>query len=295
MGMDREDMMGRVAGGEHLTAAEEDRLVETRDLIQLGMLASEARARLHGTTGTFVRVQEVLVDEAASAAIPAEAGEVRLVGPVRTLDHYCRAVAALRARTEVPVTGCALDQLAGAAGHDLPAWLAALREAGLAAVAHAQTDRLEQAWLAAVAQAGLTVQSVSFGVTLEAQALLAVLRAVRGLQEATGVITALQPLPVDASGPEPSTGYDDMHAVALSRVLVPGVPHVQMSWARAGAKLAQAGLLFGADDVTDVPAEDAMPHGPRRAIVEEVRRNFLAVALIPVERDARYRVRALQT
>ncbi|MBA2354805.1 MAG: aminofutalosine synthase MqnE, partial [Acidobacteria bacterium] len=58
-----------------------------------------------------------------------------------------------------------------------------------------------------------------------------------------------------------------------------------------GAKLAQACLLFGADDLDGVPARDDLPHGPRRAILEEVRRNILAASLDPVERDGRFALR----
>ena len=48
----------------------------------------------------------------------------------------------------------------------------------------------------------------------------------------------------------PSTGYDDVHLVALARLLVP-VTHVQVDWQRYGPKLAQVALTFGADDLDD--------------------------------------------
>ena len=60
-----------------------------------------------------------------------------------------------------------------------------------------------------------------------------------------------------------------------------------------GAKLSQSCLLFGANDLDAVPARDDMPHGPRRAILEEVRRNILAASLDVVERDGSFQVRGL--
>ena len=73
--------------------------------------------------------------------------------------------------------------------------------------------------------------------------------------------------------------------VALSRLVLDNVPHIQAHWTRMGAKLSQSCLLFGADDIDAVPAADALPHGPRRAILEEVRRNLTAASLTPIERD----------
>jgi 2-iminoacetate synthase ThiH len=45
-------------------------------------------------------------------------------------------------------------------------------------------------------------------------------------------------------------------------------------------------LTFGADDLDDVPAVDDLSLGPRRATIEEVRRNIQAAGLLPVERNA---------
>jgi 2-iminoacetate synthase ThiH len=292
--MKHQEMQAQIERGEGLSPEQELALVESRDLIVLGMLASAARARRSGTVGTFVRVHTVDVVDAASVTVPAEAGEVRLTG-AGTLAARCAAVRSLAERVDAPLTGFALDELATAAGDDLSAWCRQLREAGLTAIAHARIDRIDSSWLETARGAGLAVHTVSIGAPLDQPALLEALRRVRDLQASTHAFDALQPLPIEHSADAPTTGYDDMHGVALASLVVRDVPHIQVSWARAGAKLAQACLLFGADDITDVPAHDAMPHGPRRAIVEEVRRNIAAVSLTPAERDAAFRVRELQT
>ncbi len=86
----------------------------------------------------------------------------------------------------------------------------------------------------------------------------------------------------------PSTGYDDTQLIALAALLVDGVDRVQVDWRQHGAKLSQVALLFGANDVDHVPATDDAPLGPRRAPLEEVRRNIVAASLTPVARNARF-------
>ena len=105
------------------------------------------------------------------------------------------------------------------------------------------------------------------------------------------MVRACAPLPVETPAEQPTTGYDDMRHVAIARLVLDNVDHIQAHWLRMGAKLSQSCLLFGANDIDGVPARDEMPHGPRRAILEEVRRNILAASLEVVERDGSFQVR----
>ena len=86
---------------------------------------------------------------------------------------------------------------------------------------------------------------------------------------------------------KPTTGYDDVKAVAIARLAAPLVPHIQVDWLRYGPKLAQVALTFGADDVDGVSASDAAPEGRRRSPLEEIRRNIEAAGFEPVERGGR--------
>ena len=193
----------------------------------------------------------------------------------------------LAAVANVPVTGFALDDLT-ALGAPLSETLRALRGAGVTAIATARIDRLDLASLQAVADAGLAVQTVTLGTPVGGEDFLEALERLRSWQAATGVVRACAPLPVETPAEHPTTGYDDMRHVAIARLVLDNVAHVQAHWTRMGAKLSQSCLLFGADDVDAVPARDAMPHGPRRAILEEVRRNVRAASLVPVERDGAF-------
>lgn len=293
MAVDFEQLGGALAAGSSLSAGEMHALAESRDLIGLGMLASDARARRHGVRGTFVRVETVDTAAAADAPVdvPVEAGEVRLTGRPSSLEAAVQATRRVRAATPRHVSGWSLDELGGL-DEPLGDVLAALRGAGLDAVATARLDRLRLDDLRVVADAGLALQAVTLGEPADDAEFLEQLERLRAWQAATGVVRACVPLPVDVSHEQPTTGYDDMRHVAIARLVLDNVDHIQAHWTRMGAKLSQACLLFGADDVDAVPARDDMPHGPRRAIVEEVRRNLAAASLEPVERDGAFARRA---
>ena len=291
--VDFERLTETLASGTALSAVQLRAVSESRDLIGLGMLAADVRARMHGTRGTFARVE--MLDTAAIAGgaaidIPADAGEVRLTGAPASIEHAVAAVRAARGASSMPLSGWTLEELA-ALERPLADVLAAVSAAGLTAVAAARIDRTDLDQMRAVADARLAVQSVTLGTPVDGEALLDQLEQLRAWQAATGVVRACAPLPVEVSVEQPTTGYDDMRHVAIARLVLDNVPHVQAHWLRMGAKLSQACLLFGADDIDAVPARDDMPHGPRRAIVEEVRRNLLAASLEPVERDGAFAAR----
>ncbi|MEI7837559.1 MAG: CofH family radical SAM protein, partial [Planctomycetota bacterium] len=75
---------------------------------------------------------------------------------------------------------------------------------------------------------------------------------IRDLQDTTGVFTAFipwsfQPGRTDLPLP-PSTGLDYLRLVALARLVLDNVPHLQAGWVTEGPDLAQVALSYGADD-----------------------------------------------
>jgi aminodeoxyfutalosine synthase len=108
------------------------------------------------------------------------------------------------------------------------------------------------------------------------------------LQERFAAIQAINPLPTEIHELRPTTGYEDVRAVALARLAAPNIPTVQVDWLRYGPKLAQVALTFGADDLDNVTASDDAPDGRRRAPLEEVRRNIEAAGFSAAERDGRF-------
>ena len=116
-----------------------------------------------------------------------------------------------------------------------------------------------------------------------------------GLAGGCGASRASTRCPPCSSTFRPTTGYDDVKAVALARLALPGVAHLQVDWARYGPKLAQVALTFGANDVDGVSASDEAPLGRRRAPLEEIRRNIEAAGFEPVERTGRFAVSGRMT
>lgn len=268
-------------------------MLDTNDLVRIGMLADKVRRRRHGTTTTFVRVAQVSAGDAASATWPAGTGEVRLLGTPASADEAVEAARVLveRAGTE-PVTAWSLEDLqrlspdAGA----LASLVERLHRAGIAAIADAPVDALPDpvAAVAAVVKGGGALARLSVNRVAGRDDAFASLQIVKRVQKATGAVRAFAPLPRIVDDRSPSSGYDDVKIVALARLCLDAVPSIQVDWSLYGPKLAQVALLFGADDLDAVSPFEDTDLGRRRAPLEEVRRNIAAAALTPVERDGRW-------
>jgi aminodeoxyfutalosine synthase len=283
-----------------ITTAEARALLEAPDLIAIGVRADDARRARHDNRVTFVRVLDVPLGAAAPAAIPAAAGEVRVTGAAESSDRAVQVIAAIaRVAGGTPVTGFALHDLEALAAREhvgLADLAARLERAGLEAVAEAAVDRLGdlRASLRAAHDGGLGIARL----TVQAPppdviALLDRVRdAVAGLPPAAA--PAFAPLPRTMDPALPTTGYDDIKLVAIARLFLGTIETIQVDWSLYGPKLAQVALTFGANDLDAVPLDP--PHanllGPRRAPLEEVRRNIRAAALEPVERNGRFEVLA---
>jgi hypothetical protein len=279
---------------EAIEASEAQHLLESPDLLAIGMRADEVRRQMHGARTTFVRVFEIHVD-AVPEALPARlsAGEFRIIGSPASLPTATAAVsAAVALAGGVPVTGFSLDGVRAIAGPSFAAVCDALVAAGLSAIAEAEVDLLTPDAAAAVQQARscglkltrLTVQALSPATRV------AVVQRARELQDSVGGFRTFAPLPRTSSIAEPSTGYDDVKQVAVARLLLTGIESIQVDWALHGPKLAQFALTVGADDVDGVAAVDPGTLGTRRSPVEEIRGNIKSAGLEPVERNALFEV-----
>ena len=268
-------------------------LANSHDIISLGVLADEVRRRLHGTKTTFVRVATVGAEVGAPVAHAPAAGELRIVGAPRSgtaAVARVREVAASAGGTVV--TGFSLhdlERLSVQEGVTLRALLEDLRGAGLELVADAAVDLLQDARrsIEEVNIAGLALARLTLDQSTSSDA-MPLLKAVADLQRSVAVLRAFAPLPRRINPAAPTTGYDDVKRVAMARIVVDNVPSIQVDWALYGPKLAQVALTVGADDVDAVSPDAAAAEGPRRAPLEEIRRNIRAAGLEPVERNGRF-------
>ena len=278
-----------------VTDADLSTLAASHDIISLGMRADEVRRKRHGTRTTFVRVANISADPQTPSAWPAPAGEIRIVGtPVGRAAAVDRVRAVVSRANGVPVSAFSLgdlEQLAARDGVTLRSILEELRAAGLELVAEAPFDRLqdprrsvEEVNIAGLSLARLTIHQ------LTSADVPSLLKRVADLQQAVAVVRAFAPLPRTINPAVPTTGFDDVKRVALARLIVDTVPSIQVDWALYGPKLAQVALTVGADDVDGVSAEDDTAQGPRRAPLEEIRRNIRAAGQEPVERNGRFDV-----
>jgi aminodeoxyfutalosine synthase len=281
---------GRIAAGDRLTREEIEQLAATHDILALGMLADEARRRTHGTRVTFVRVAGCAYDRPLAEAVPPAAREVRLIGTPPSVSVALTAVEAARAvagdRHVSAFSAADLQALAESDGQPLTGFLSKLRHAGLDEPGEIPVDSLAnpEAMLEALASAGFSAVRLTMAKPAAAERVPALLRAA-ALCDAYSIVRTISPLPMTLPAFRPTTGYEDVKAVALARLAAAPATRIQVDWLRYGPKLAQVALTFGADDIDNVSSSDEAPDGRRRAPLEDVRRNIEAAGFIAEERS----------
>jgi hypothetical protein len=275
----------RLAQGDELQPADVSTVLGSHDLVAVGMIADEIRRQRHGRATTFVRVFEAHLD-AVPATLPVNvsAGEFRLTGRPTSLAAALAAAAAMRRLAgTAPVFGYSLADLEALGESDTYSRLAG---AGLDGIAELPLDRLAAPGpVRAARDAGLLVLRVT--VDSAPADLPELLAAVKTLSDEVGGFQAFAPLPRRLSDAAPTTGYDDVKCVAVARMVL-DIPSIQVDWPLYGPKLAQVGLIVGADDIDGVAASEPGALGPRRTALEEIRGNIRSAGLEPVERDGRF-------
>ncbi len=92
---------------------------------------------------------------------------------------------------------------------------------------------------------------------------------------------------------EPLPAASILRTVAISRLLLPNIPHIKAYWVTFGVALAQMSLGYGADDLDGTIRGERVHHeagspAPTSLGVEELRSLIAETGLEPVERDSRY-------
>ena len=107
-----------------------------------------------------------------------------------------------------------------------------------------------------------TTATMMFGVGEPLSARVEHLLGVRDVQARTGGFTAFIPWTFQDQSTnlegevEPSGGIDYLRTLAISRLALDNIEHVQGSWVTQGAKIGQVSLLFGADDLGSIMLEE---------------------------------------
>jgi aminodeoxyfutalosine synthase len=123
---------------------------------------------------------------------------------------------------------------------------------------------------------------------------------IRALQDETGgfvtyIPLAFQPWEAPALDLPATTGFDDLKAIAVGRLLLDNVPHIKSYWIMIGPRLAQVGLSFGADDIDGTVTEEKIAHDAgatteQELTVDELVRLIREAGRRPVERDTVFNV-----
>jgi len=121
---------------------------------------------------------------------------------------------------------------------------------------------------------------------------------VRQIQEDTGGFTSFIPwffapenTPLGKKIPE-ATAFDYLKTLAISRLYLDNIDHIQSSWLTPGIKICQLGLQFGADDVGSILIEENVVYAAgvrNRTNEQELRRIISDAGYIPAQRDTLYR------
>ena len=129
------------------------------------------------------------------------------------------------------------------------------------------TKCTSQEWLdvmRAVHKVGLrSTATMMFGIGDNISHRVTHLQKIRDLQDETGGFTAFIPWTFQRENTalgrkiqEEPTGIDYLQMLAVSRLFLDNIQHIQASWLTQGLKLGQAALRFGADDMGSIMIEE---------------------------------------
>src|SRR5918993_257826 len=154
--------------------------------------------------------------------------------------------------------------------------------------------------MGAVHRVGLrSTATMMFGIGDTVEHRVRHLQRVRDLQDETGGFTAFIPWTFQRENTalgrritEEPTGMDYLKMLAVSRLFLDNVEHIQSSWLTQGLRLGQVALRFGADDMGSIMIEENVVSaaGAHNTADERMLRYLIREAgLAPQQRDILYR------
>ena len=121
---------------------------------------------------------------------------------------------------------------------------------------------------------------------------------IRNLQDETGGFTAFipwyyVPWKTPLRGKE-ATGLEYLRVLAISRLYLDNVPHLQASWLTPGLKIGQVALYYGCDDMGGTILEEQVVHdagSTNAATRKDIEEIIIKAGFKPVIRDTYWNVR----
>jgi aminodeoxyfutalosine synthase len=278
-----------------------------------------------GDSGAYTLTVDEVVEKARESLQAAPVSEIHIVGgehPGLPLDYFVRMLRALKeSAPDVHIQAFTASEIAHfsrMSGRSVESVLAELKEAGLgslpgggAEVFSARVRQLicdrkisGQEWLdvmRAAHGAGLRSNATMlYGHVETPDELVDHMLRLRELQDETGVFNAFiplsfQPANTGLSELQGPTGFDDLKALAVGRLVLDNFRHVKAFWINIGLKLAQVSLAFGVNDLDGTVVEERISHAAGVDTGQELSRDELVHVIrsagrVPVERGTLYNV-----
>lgn len=340
--------------GERLSPADALFLYEEGDFFALGKLAAEINQRLNGDVVYYninrhinptnicvnqcrfcaysklkgeAGAYEQRIDEILSEVREAEAAGIRefhIVGglhPDRPFTWYLELLQSLKKAHPTIVlkafTAVEIDYFARISGLEISAVLAALKEAGLAAMPGGGAEIFNpevrnricpekisgRRWLEITAQAhaaGIPTNATMLYGHVESLAdRIDHMEELRCLQDRTGGFQVFIPLAFHATNTDirkkgETSAIDDLKTLAIARLYLDNFQHIKGYWVMLGEKIAQLAMLFGVNDLDGTVIRERITHaaGARSATglsEDHLRNQIIRAGRRPVERDTFYR------
>ncbi|HYZ16237.1 MAG TPA: cyclic dehypoxanthinyl futalosine synthase [Candidatus Acidoferrum sp.] len=159
-----------------------------------------------------------------------------------------------------------------------------------------------EAWIGIMRDAQLlgmpTTATMMFGSIETDEERIAHLQVIRNLQDETGGFTAFipwyyVPYKTPLRGRE-ATGLEYLRVLAVSRLFLDNLPHLQASWLTPGLKLGQLALFYGCDDMGGTIIEEQVVHdagGGNEATRAQLEQLVRGAGFNPVIRDTYWNLR----
>jgi cyclic dehypoxanthinyl futalosine synthase len=284
--------------------------LRSSDLLEIGILANQIRRNLNPENVVTYELRGTATSlEQASREAVSRGGSVEL-SQIRDAEHISldtlqASLLALHTQPQqVTFHHLPISRLQAVDGSALVETFRRLHKAGLRSVsANFHTGQTSatlpahlSALLRAAAECGLFVSiSITIGNSESLEQRVQSLAMLRAFQEDSNAIQAVLLRVHHAATPEArreeeATAVDYLKTLAVTRLFLDNIEHLQTDWSVMGPKVLELALRFGADDAGSVPWSQAgSPEPSHHGGESELRRIIRDAGFRPVERDAFFR------
>ena len=288
--------------------------LQSRDLLELGMLADTVRRERHPENGVTYALRDApghSFEQATREAIKSGGNTEVMLGDVKGIEQLSR-------ETLTSQLGAHRNSFPKITFHHLPIaylssadrekvdvldMLSRLKDAGLRSIGPGRVEDdhrvLAPTDLAPILHAARRLNiEVCMALTIRSGEPIgqraSALAELRSLQEETQAIQAVLVRVQHATTPEARreeepTAVIYLKTLAVTRLALDNVEHIQTDWSVMGPKVLELALRFGADDAGWVFREQAGPEPSHHGGESELRRIIRDAGFRPVERDALFR------